>query len=551
MADWTKLDEHLGQSKDNDAFAKLDAQLGPVPASSVEASPTPSSPDNSPQQPSGSFGGKIANALGHLVMSGPTFVNYLTGGMTGPLDEPDEKITNKLIQKGIVSPEDVNPSTLGGKVTKGITDTTIGGAPLTLMSGGFGSIPGALKNLFGLVTSGAGGAIGGDLGSHFGPGGEIAGNLIGSSLGAITPQVAEGVTNKLSGLPFNSAISPEVAKLQQTNIGNGITPSINQFFPGIKRPQVQAQQINAVAGTKMGADTNILSHDVYKNIDDTLGQGFNDSAQRIGTINLDNDYLNKLSDITTRTKNAGISDADEATIKKVTDQLDPTNPKNTNMTNNTINGQTYQELTQKNGPISDLMSNTNGTVSNIGTELRGMIDGAMQRSAPPGEAQNVTDLRQKYKNFLMFKDATDTFGNLDPSKLTDAKVSKYYPTFTKGGAGDVGDTIQALQSLKTPYDTPPGKILGIPTATAVGAPLLGAAGYSLAEHLGPQLMLEHPLASLGAGTGLTSLLAAQRGAKAVTNSNWYKNQLIDQALGNRPKYNPLIPFTFAQGDNSQ
>lgn len=537
MTDWTELDKKLEKGQTNDPWAALDAKLGPAPEKEkaeepkVAASPAPK---DTPLT-SGFFGQNALFGAGGIgdFLRNAFFASHPKIPTNFSFNKEAAPVQNALVSSGVVSPENANPTGTVPKLVAAGERGLVGQLPIAAMTGGSATLLGLAKLAAQGVSSGVGGEIGNEVGGQLG-------GLVGSFVGGAAPNVAEVTAAKLAGAPASylplqtPQVNPQAAGPLQGLMNSGVEPSLNQFFPKMKRSLTQSEQFAQGLAKSFGEDATDLKPDTFSNAAKRIGASFDDVAAKTGTIPLDVDYALEHYGIQQRLANSALSDSEKGAIQRMLDNVSPNS-------NPSITGKQYQQYTQSGGQLSDLLGNDNSTVKGLAQNIRGALDNAMERAAPPDVVDQLRQARVQYKNMLMTKDfKPDAQGFVDPGSITTSRVSNYYPNYFKGGMSaqdDLENILRGASLLKTPEQGSSG----LNTLLNLSKPgIAGAAGGLAAEHLIPSLTSSNPnllVAGLGgAGVGYGSQLLS----KAILNSDWYKSQLLKQALGQTPTYNPLI-----------
>jgi len=550
MTDWSQLDQKLQDQKKNDPWAALDAKLGAaLPKEENEeniSSTAPAAPPTNTPISARFLGQNALLALGDIA----DLINAPNSRV--PVKSPLESINNLLVKYGIVSPESANPTGTAPKIVAAAERGALGQLPVALATGGAATLPGLLK----LGVQGATAGAGGEIGNELTPNHPLLGGLLGSMAGGLVPTAAEISAAKMAGIPASFTtmtppkVNPQAAGPLQALQESGVQPSINQLFPGAKRGITQQERINKILAGSFGEDATDLKPDTFANASKRIGADFDDVAVRTSFIPLDAQYSANLANIKTRLDNSALSDAEKSSLQRMIDNVSPSNNVQQGQILPGIDGKQYQQYTQSGGQLSDLLGNDNSTVKELAQSIRGALDDAMQRAAPQDVIDKLQNARLQYKNMLMVKDfKPDSLGNIEPGNITTNRISNYYPNFYKGGMTSQDD-LQNLLNGATLLKTPEAPSSSNALANLIKYGVAGGAGAA-AEHFAPELMMSQP-ASLGIGLGVGgAALAAPALSRAVLNSDWYKNQLLKQALGQTPNYNPLVSSLLSNTANTQ
>jgi hypothetical protein len=547
MTDWSDFDKKLDANADK--WSAFDAKMGPANAEQEIKSappPTPAAPTNTPMG-AGFFGQNALLGLSGLldIAGGAGFTNPLLNSIDPSYQtrfgSNIAPVTTLLEKSGVVSPENANPTGEIPKLAAAATRGLAGQLPIAALSGGTATLPGLIK----LGAQGALGGVGSEFGQEIASKHPIIGGALGALVGGLTPNIAEIGAAKAAGLPASllhlqtPEVNPAAAGPLQDLMKSGIEPSVNQLFPAAKRSLSQQEQINSALAKSFGENATDLKADTFANAAKRIGASFDDVAAKTPFIPLDQNYSTELNNVQTRLNNSALSDYERAAVQRMIDNVHPRNNIAPNQIVPGLSGDQYQQFTKSGGQLSDLLGNDNSTVKGLAQNIRSAMDDAMERAAPPDVADQLRTARTQYKNMLMAKDfKPDAQGNVDPGSITTSRVSNYYPNFYKGGINnqdDLENLLRGASLLKTP-EAPKGNSMFNKLLTAG----VGGAGTLALEHgLLPNMSITD-LPTVGTALGVGGLIAAApKASRALLDTDWYKNQLLRQALGQTPTYNPL------------
>ena len=198
--------------------------------------------------------------------------------------------------------------------------------------------------------------------------------------------------------------------------------------------------------------------------------------------------------------------------------------------NGIITGDAYQALTSKGGVIDNAMNSGDPGVQNFAGQIRTALDAAMQRSAPPQLAQQLSDARLQYKNLMtiapLAAKAQGADGNVSPLQLLQAVRSNFSDMAFRGG-GTLGDLANIGQRFMRP---PPD------SGTTARATILGglAAGGAALSPEGISYAVHNPVTAAAGAAGTVGSALAGRAISAYLRSPYAANRLISNGLAGNP-----------------
>lgn len=363
--------------------------------------------------------------------------------------------------------------------------------------------------------------------------------LQGVGIGAATGPLAS-----VLGAPMRSTISPEVATMARKWQGQGL-PLATAQIPGaplaaratsrllqLRHPEDSAALTQALMRST-GSDEPLLNFANIEAAKRAAGGQLDMIATRvpqIGDAQLNADLLR-----TTNAAHTGIIDPN--LLNQFHRVFDPIYQASRN---GTLDGQTFQTLTQKGSALWNAADRTSPIRYNA-MQLRDNLYDALQR-ADPQAAADIVLARNQYRNAVTLEPLEDeTTGIANPKKVMSAVKSNYDTTGRASQAAtgaanpvDLGVLAEGAQNFIRPSQ----QGLHVGPVTAGG---LGAAGAVAAEEGGLPLMhlaAEHPYAAL-AGGGLLGTYGLGGG---LMNTPWGRNLLLMGASRNFPPLpNPAIP----------
>jgi hypothetical protein len=391
------------------------------------------------------------------------------------------------------------PSTAGGKIAQGaVTGALTGGLPGAAVGGI--SEGGRLLGLPEWANT-ALGTVGGIL-TH-----KLTGSIPG--VGNSAPVAGAPLTKPLLG-PEEADLA---AKMQGAGVRLSATDLTDSYF--LKKLQdlsnkmpfsgsgalraAQQESYNRAAADAIGiSGVRRLTPDVLQANLDRIGNTLDDIGGRT-TIQADQKLMDSLSDI----EASAHGELSDNQFKPIRQNLDNVLAK---LGNGSMSGSDYQALTRYDTPLGRAMRNSDGQVRYFASQIRGVLDDAMQRYANSKDAIALQQARSQWKMQTKVLEPSlagadvvggpsPSLGDVNPATLL-AQVRKVYGSsaVARGQAGPLGDLAQGGQRF---MKAPPS------SGTAEGSAILHGIGAS-ALGLGAEHLTGDPL-MLGAGAGVLAL----------------------------------------------
>lgn len=297
--------------------------------------------------------------------------------------------------------------------------------------------------------------------------------------------------SQLTTNPTYKLMTDQAGKLPLSGAGNRIAESRLQWQQALSR--------------EMGEEApHGVTHDVMDRAATRIGTGMDAIAGRTtiqGGPALASDFTNIAMDIPRFGLTPEQLPPIRAQLRNVLDAFQAGNGR--------ISGETYQNLTQRGGPLDSVISSNDPTVSAFGMRIRHALDDAFQRSAVPGDRDALQNLRYQYrvmKTVQPMVEQKGLTGDIEPNGLLQrvrAQSAKYDPS-TGGlaytGGGTLGDLAYGGQIFfGKPADS------GTAARNLVTGALLGGGGVGA---------LTHPVAAAGTLGGLLANRALQAGLRS-------------------------------------
>lgn len=332
-----------------------------------------------------------------------------------------------------------------------------------------------------------------------------SGALIGGALGA-AGSAARGIGNALAP-QMDAATAAIYNRANQYGIdlagwrlsNNPLTKFIGDQADAMPGSGAQAadmasrRQFTAAVAQQMGETANALTPAVMQGARDRIGQAFDQVAAQT-SITPDHAFLNQLATIETQARSALGHDA-QPIQNQITDVLDAAV-----RGNGAIQGDAYQALTARGGPLDVLANRGNPTQAYYGTQIRNALDDALQRSVPQQLQGQLTQARYQWRVMrtiepLAEKAQQNADGVLDP-KLLAGRLRQTDDMLAYTGGGPLGDLAQIGTLFRDPPNSgTPGRLLAMSLPGSAATALTGSPGPLLAN-----------VGTLAGGAGVSRLM---------------------------------------------
>lgn len=376
--------------------------------------------------------------------------------------------------------------------------------------------------------------------------GVVANSLVGPVLGPAARMLPSSLAAKVVG-----DISPETAALAQTardkfgipvNAGQMSSSPAVRFtnsmvsrlpFSGAGPARDVAQNaFNKAVSNTFGEDAEKITPDVMSSAKKRIGAEL-DRIQATTDTKVDPQFVTDIHN--TLNDAQSVLPPDEVKslrnqVQKFYDVIDPRT--------GTISGESYQALTRTGTPLDNLVTNGNPNTAFYAAKLKGALDGAMERSAPPGVADDLRAARSQYHAMKTVEDLVEKSpdGDISPPALLQPVRNKF-STLAYGGGGDLGDLARIGQKfLKEPPSSGTAERL-------TARDMLKAAGSAGMGLFGLNEVAPSVLPAIGANAHLAAAaippaLVAGRLTGGALRSNWLANNMINRSLGRGPTLAP-------------
>lgn len=364
-----------------------------------------------------------------------------------------------------------------------------------------------------------GGALGGALPAAFGLAGK-AGNAL---LGKVSPQtaeLAESARDKF-GIPLGLG---QISDNPMVRFADDVVNKL-PLSGGTLSTAEQQVALNRNVAKLMGENAEKLTPDVMSKAKTRLGQVFEDTAAKTGSIPADANFDQSMLNIMTDAQSVLTPDE----LKPLMNQFDQIMDK-FKQGGNAIDGKVYQSLTHKDAPL-DLLSNR----TNIGIfarRMRDALDDALERAAPPGVRDDLLKARSQYKVMKTVEGLAEkgVVGDINPALLLGA-VRSSYDNVAYGAGGDLAELARIGQAfMKRPASSGTAERALVMNALAKLAPIASVGGAGAAAMNVGSL----PLAVATGAATIPAYLATAKGLGALMRSGKVANKLIANSLGRAP-----------------
>lgn len=424
-------------------------------------------------------------------------------------------------------------------------------------AGDFNSLTGTLTRLGSRAAAGGiQGAISGAAMSGLSDAPLESQIAMGTGVGALLNAGAGAITG-----PLGSRISPQIARLVYGLDEHGVpvrtgeipgAPYLARKLDTLFGPERDPTQWNRALAQTMGTNSDVINQAAVDRAKAQAGRTLNRAARTSGINATDPDLITGLRNIDTQaSRNLNVSNPSayeqySRLHQMITDEL----------AYGHISGDLYKSLTQRGSALDQAMARTS-PIRHYAIQLKTQLDNALERSNP-AEAKAIAQARHHWHNASILEDLADeTTQTVDPQallrKVESGRASSGYGSSARASAAatrvgadaDIGTLAEGGANVLT---QPAQRMRHSPLSVG-GAAAAGGMAVIGAEHALPYLARawEHggltglavPAAAIG-GAG-----AAAYGTHALMSQPWYRNMLLDRALGMRGGAfggtNPLIP----------
>lgn len=356
---------------------------------------------------------------------------------------------------------------------------------------------------------------------------------VGGAVPLVGGAVGAGINRLLSGTSQNVA---ELARLATDRYGIPVGPgqisenpmiryadsAVNKLpFSGgtVSNAQQQTAFNRAVANT-FGENADTITPDVMTAARNRIGSEFDRVAQAT-TTRADPTFDNEMLTIIGNAQQA----LTEQQVGPLMRQFDAIVGK-FQQGGGAIDGQVYQELTKRGAPLDVAMQSADPGIRQFARQMRGALDGALERSAIPADVDALRQARQQWWALKTIEDLAEKApaGDISPALLMGA-VRGNLDTMAYGGGGDLANLARiGQQFLKQPPSSGTAERLAIGNLLTKAAAPAGILGLAL----NPGAI---PMAATTAAFGVPAYLTAARGAGSLLRSPGLANRLIDNSLG--------------------
>lgn len=309
---------------------------------------------------------------------------------------------------------------------------------------------------------------------------------------------------QMSSNPFWRTMDSELGKMPLTGYA--------------KSDAAQRVAFTRAAAATMGEDASGLTPEVMSRARDRIGASFDDVASRTSIRNRD-DVLTGLAGVVHEASGV-LPEGDLAPLNKQVENIASTfGP------DGVMSGQSYQALTRKGGMLDRAMQSGDPNIRHYATEMRGVLDDALEANARPEDLAQLRTARLQWKNMRTLEDLAEKAGPdgaISPTLLKN-EVRKSYKDYAYTGAGDIGDLGEIGQRfLKEPPNSGTAQRLGVRNMLTGGGMFAGGAAAA-------SEMMHQPIPALIGGAGAATAFAAPPIAARLLNNPLTRSAFVDQA----------------------
>lgn len=302
--------------------------------------------------------------------------------------------------------------------------------------------------------------------------------------------------------------------------------------------------LNRAVSQTMGEDSNKITPEVMNAARTRIGGVMNDIGARTN-LALDQPALDRLTDISDRAglAESGLDERQTNQVRAHVDKILDIAGQNGGI----VPGDVYQNMTRQGETLHSLQNSNSPTAANLGNEIRRTLDGMLDRSVAPEDADALRQARGQWKAMRTIEPltlradvvggASPATGDIIPSQLRGA-VNKSYgrAAFAEPGQLPLNDLANIGQRFMKELNSSQTSERGIVQKMIHGAGegIIGGmgalGGERMMEHgVGPMTLLAAPLATVGVARGLSSVLR----------SDMLANRLIRNGMAQTPAQSAL------------
>lgn len=412
---------------------------------------------------------------------------------------------------------------IGGAITGGV------GAGAYGFGSGEGGLQNRLQNAENLGETGA--IIGGAIPLAAKAGSTLAHAVTGGGVNPLRANLAETAIDKY-GIPVRGGQISESPFIQWLDSVLGKTPLSGYSA----RNEKSAAAFTRAVSKTFGEDADSLTPDVMSAAKSRIGKVFNDVAANTTIPDAADNVLKPIGEVIHEAYQVMPENEVSPLLKQLESIGSAIDPQT-----RALSGEAYQALTRKGTPLDRAMGSSNPNIRYYASQIRNVLDNALQQSAAPADTAALRNARLQWKNMRTVQDLAakaNIEGEISPQALLGA-VKKSYKDMAYSGAGDIGELAKIGKEFLT--DKPSSGTAERYTLYR----LLEGAGKMMSHGIGGGLtsgaagaaFYTNPLATTATVGGA---LGAARLAGSALGSDWYRNMLLQSAAKEGP--NALSQF---------
>lgn len=365
-----------------------------------------------------------------------------------------------------------------------------------------------------------GGAIGAAIPGAFGAGGKVVNALIGKT-SPETAQLAKTAIDQY-GIPITPAQMSESPMIRFAESVVNKMP----FTGGTASIAEQQAAFNKAVASTIGETADKITPDVMAAAKDRLGKVFDSVATNTPRIAADPTFDSNMLSVMTDAQQVLTPDE----FKPLLNQFDNIMSK-FQQGGNAITGEVYQALTRKGAPLELLSKSANPNMRAYASQIRNVLDDALERSASPDVIAQLRQARSQWKAMKTIEDLVEKSptGDISPALLMNAARSSY-SDIAYGGGGTLADLGRIGQKFIKPMQSSgtAERLAVMNMLTKLG----GAGGLAATAVTNPGAL---PMLAAVGGPAALGTLGAAKGLGALMRSKGLANALLNNSLGIAPQ----------------
>jgi hypothetical protein len=335
-------------------------------------------------------------------------------------------------------------------------------------------------------------------------------------VGTIDPaRAALGAKARAMGIPL------DVGDLSDSRFVRMLSSTVKDLPMNGSGPAQAAKQtgINRAVAQTFGESADRITPDVMARARDRLGNTFESFGSKVPQIAADAPMVQGLQDALHEVNLSGFDDgAKQAAANLVSDVLAKVDP-----TTNSIAGSQWRDLTSSKSILSKVAANPKSPIQDFANNIKDVLNGAIERSAPPDVLAEIQSARKQWGNMRTVEPlvAKAQGGDITPTLLqgrVNAKSKGTYGT-AYGGGGDLNEVAQMGQMMREPPNSGTAPRMNLLNALSSGAGAAGAIAFG------------NPLVALAPVATMFGQAAAGRLIGSALRGDTMAQNLIARSLG--------------------